>query len=154
MSSTYIYDKAEYHYETVELHNLPRSHASNHTLPILRWFIDNDLMSDFFLSTCSDEIAEYRRGKMSLQDLYSWWDECLAGEMVSNEGNAFGQEYFDFSKGRYISDYVELLQGSLPSEFHVKYDDANYSVLKKRIDERYREWKKRNRPWWRFWRSN
>ena len=83
--------------------------------------------------------------------LYTWWDECLAGEMISDEGNAFGQEYFDFSKGQYISDYVELLQGSLPSEFHVIYDDANYSVLKNRIDERYREWKKRNRPWWRFW---
>lgn len=153
MLSSYIYDKAEYHYETVEQYGLPRTHASIHVLPILRWFIEHDLMSDFFHSTCADEIAAYRRGDISIQALYEWWDECLAGEMVSDEGNAFGQEYFDFSKGKYIADYVELLQGNLPSEFHVQFDEANYSVLKRRIDERYRQWKNQNRPWWRFWRE-
>ena len=151
MSSTFVYDKAEYHYETVDQYGLSRSHASNHALPILRWFIENDLMSEDFLSMCADEIAAYRRGEMSVRDIYESWDECLAGEMVSDAGNAFGQEYFDFSKGKYISDYVELLQAGLPSEFHVEYDEANYAILKRRIDERYRQWKNRHRLWWRFW---
>jgi hypothetical protein len=151
MSSQYVYDKAKYHFESIEIHGLPQHHASNHTVPILRWLIENDLMSDFFLSNCAKEVAAYRRGEMTIHDLYEWWDNSLVSDMVSDSGNAFGLQYFDFQHGQYLTDYIELLQGDLPSELHVNYDETNYAILKRRIDERYKAWKKTHQPWWRIW---
>lgn len=152
MPSPYVYDKAKYHYESVEGFGLPESHASNHTVPILRWFIENNLMSEFFLSECAGQLEGYRRGKLSIHKLYEWWDCCLVSDMVSDAGNAFGLHYFDFEKGKYISDYFTLLKGDLPSEFHVEYTEANYARLKERIDERFTRWSKSKKPWWQFWR--
>ena len=48
---------------------------------------------------------------------------------------------FDFDKGKYIHDYIELLQGDLPSEFHIEYNEENYQRMKEVIDRRYKEWK-------------
>ena len=59
--------------------------------------------------------------------------------MLSEEGNAFGMHYFDFERGRYIHDYIETLQGRLPSEFHVDYTEDGYQKMRKVIDRRYDE---------------
>jgi len=85
--------------------------------------------------------------------LYEWWDCCLISDMLSEQGNAFAMQYFDFERGKYISDYKTTLQESLPSEFHVQYTEENYSKLKAVIDRRYSEWKERTSlPWWKIWK--
>jgi hypothetical protein len=70
--------------------------------------------------------------------------------MLSEDGNKFAMHYFDFDKGRYIHDYIELLQGQLPSEFHINCNEANYQRMKEVIDRRYREWKTPKKSWWPF----
>ena len=40
MSSPHVYDKAKYHYETIEQHGLSEEHAANHTVVFLRWLIE------------------------------------------------------------------------------------------------------------------
>ena len=148
MSGPYVYDKAKYHFESVEEFGLPAEHAYNHTVPILRWFIEHGFMSEFFNEECADQLAAYQAGSLSIYQLYEWWDCCLISDMVNEEGNAFGMYYFDFEKGKYISDYIGTLQGDLPSEFHVVYTEENYARLKSVIEKRFEEWRNR-KPWWR-----
>jgi hypothetical protein len=150
-SAPHVYDKAKYHFESVELAGLPEAHASNHAVPILRWLIENNLMSDFFVNEWADALAQYKSGELTIHGLYEWWDTCLVSDMLSEEGNAFAMHYFDYERGNYISDYKSALQGSLSSEFHVQYTEENYSKLRAIIDRRYSEWKQpKGKPWWKF----
>ncbi len=61
--------------------------------------------------------------------------------------------YFDFAKGRYIHDYIAALQGCLPSEFHIKFTEKSYQVMKAIIDKAYSAWLNPKKPW-QFWRSS
>ena len=65
----HVYDKAKYHAEAVELAGLDEGHASNHTVYMLRWLVENNLMSDFFLDEGSGPLARYRAGDLSIHDL-------------------------------------------------------------------------------------
>jgi hypothetical protein len=150
---TYVYDKGKYHDESVLEAGLPEEHASNHTVPILRWLIENNLMSDFFESEGKAALDRYRAGELSIHGLYAWWDRCLASDMLSDAGNAFAMQYFDFDRGEYIADYVATLQGSLPSEFHVSYTEESYARLRSVIDRRYEQWKSASpKSGGRFWK--
>lgn len=150
VAGSYVYDKAKYHDDTVANFGLPEEHASNHTIFFLRWLMDNDLVSDFFVSESGDILARYRAGNASIYDVYEWWDRVLLSEMLSEEGNAFAMSYFDFERGKYISDYKKALKGRLPSEFHVQYNEENYEQMRKVIDRRFAEWKTPKRKWWTF----
>ncbi len=147
-----VYDKGKYHLETVDNYGLPESHAYHHTLYFFRWLIENDLMSDEFrFETQSFELRGVTND--AVLQTYEWWDCCLVDDMLSDEGNALAQHYFDFEKGQYLSDYMGLLQGDLPSEFHIELTEENYQKLKQIIDRRFAKWKKRApKRWWEFWR--
>jgi hypothetical protein len=150
---TYVYDKAHYHDESVSKAGLPHEHSCNHTVPILRWLIENSLMSGEFLIEGKKAILQYKNGKLSIYELYEWWDNCLTSDMLSDEGNKFAMDYFDFERGKYIGDYKTTLQGKLPSEFHVKYSEDNYTKLRTVIDRRYARWKaNRLKSWWQIWK--
>jgi hypothetical protein len=152
-ASPHVYDKAKYHLESVEQAGLPESHASNHTVPILRWLIDNGLMSEFFVTESGDDLGRYKRGALTIHGLYESWDTCLISDMLSDEGNAFAMHYFDFERGKYLQDYIATLQGDLPTEFHVEYSEVTYAKLRSIIDRRYQEWKrKQKKAWWEIWK--
>jgi hypothetical protein len=150
MDSPHVYDKAKYHYETVEEHGLSEVHAANHTVFFLRWLIENNLMSQEFMDETGGEIEKFRAGEATIHEVYEWWDCCLFDEMLSEEGNSFAMHYFDFAKGKHIHDYIELLQGGLPSEFHIDYNEANYQRMKAVIDRRFKQWKAPKKRWWPF----
>lgn len=141
-----VYDKAKYHDDTIEEFGLPEEHAANHTVFFLRWLIEHSLVSSFFLSEGADISAAFQVGEASIHDVYDWWDRCLIDDMLSDEGNAFAQAYFDFERGDYLKDYVRVLQRDLPSEFHVPYTEPNYREMSAVIDARYAAWKADSRP--------
>ena len=142
MDSPHVYDKAKYHYDSVEEYGLSEEHAANHSVFFLRWLIENDLMSEEFMEGSDDMLTKFRAGTATIHEVYEWWDCCLIDDMLSDEGNAFARAYFDFDKGKYIQDYIGLLQGKLPSEFHIDYSEANYQRIKEVIHRRYSEWRK------------
>ena len=167
-----VYDKGKYHLEAVEECGLPESHACHHALFFFRWLIEHDLMSDWFRS----ETEPFEPGGVTnaaVLQTYEWWDCCLVDDMLSDEGNAFARHYFDFEKGKYLSDYMGSLKGDLPSEYHIAFSEENFQRFKPIIDRRYAEWKARtlgasaqsappslprggsDRPkrWWEFWRK-
>ena len=151
MSSQHVYDKAKYHHETIEQHGLSEEHAANHTVVFLRWLIERRLMSEFFEQEAEGILRQFRAGEVSIHQVYGWWDGCLVDDMRSEEGNAFAMHYFDFERGCYIHDYIETLQGRLPSEFHVDYTEDSYQKMRQVIDRRYDEWKTpKKKGWWPF----
>lgn len=149
MEVPHVYDKAKYHDETIEQHGLPEEHASNHTVVILRWLIENDLMGGDFTEE-PEPLEKYLAGNMSIHDLYNWWDRCLIDDMLSDRGNEFAKHYFDFQKGEFIHDYMRILQGTLPSEFHIAYSEENYQTIKAIIDTKYKKWATPKKKWWRL----
>ena len=150
MKSPHVYDKAKYHFETVAEYGLSEEHAANHTVVSLRWLIEHDLMDESFVKESADVLQRFRGGGASIHAVYEWWDCCLVDDMLSDEGNRFAIHYFDFDRGKYLQDYVETLQGELPSEFHVDYNEENYQRMSQVIDRRYREWKTAKKRWWPF----
>lgn len=152
MNDTYVYDKAKYHDESVAQLGLPEQHAANHALPILRWLIENNLVSEFFKRESGATLESFQKGDSTIYDLYQWWDCCLIGMMLSKNGNRFSMHYFDFSKGAYIADYKQTLQRNLPSEYCVTFSEENYAAIKTIIDTRYAAWQAHSSPWWKFWR--
>ena len=139
---SYVYDKAEYHSDSVDGFGLSEQHAENHTMFFLRWLIEHDLMSKFFNDEAYDVLRRFRAGKATIHDVYGWWDTCLVDDMLSDSGNDFAKHYFDFQHGRYLKDYAETLQRGLPSEYHVDYTEENYQHLQEVIGRRYAEWKR------------
>jgi hypothetical protein len=149
---SYIHDQADHHLETVSDEGLSEEHASYHVLPMFRWLIERNLMSDLFVEQWAAELASYRRGDITLYRLYETGDRCLIGAMLSKEGNAFTLHYFDFARGKYLSDYIAALADGLPTAFHVVYSEDAYARMRPLIERRYAEWKQSTRkPWWRFW---
>jgi hypothetical protein len=148
VDSPHVYDKAKYHYESIEQHGLSEEHAANHTVVFLRWLIEHNMMNDFFVRESNGTVEKFRRGEATIHQVYEWWDCCLIDDMLSEEGNAFAMAYFDFDHGKYIHDYIATLQGDLPTEFHVDYTEENYEKMRQVIDRRYAEWKPRKRNWW------
>jgi len=141
MRSPHVYDKAKYHYETVETYELSEEHASNFTVFFLRWLIERDLINAFFVENSEAHLARFRAGDIGIHKIYDLWDRCLLDDMLSDEGNEFAMHYFGFEKGAYLQDYVDLLQGSLPTEFHIDYNEENYQRMKQVIDRNYEKWK-------------
>jgi hypothetical protein len=141
MEEPHVYDKAKYHYESIEQLGLSEEHASNHTVFFLRWLIDNELMNEWFVEETGKLLKEFRKGKATIHDVYESWDCCLIDDMLSEEGNTFALAYFEFETGQYIHDYSKTLQQKLPTEFHVDYTEENYQRLKRVIDQRYSKWK-------------
>lgn len=148
-SNPYAYDKAKYHDETIQTLGLPEEHAYNHTTFFMAWLVKNHLMSEEFEN--DGPVNDYRHEKITINKLYEWWDCCLISDMLSLEGNAFAQAYFDFNKGSYLKDYHERLQKNLPSEFHVPYTAENEATIHAVIDQRFKEWKE-GKKWWQLWK--
>lgn len=149
MDSPHVYDKGKYHDETIDEYGLPEEHAVNHTVVVLRWLIERDLVGGDFTEE-SEPLEKYQRDEMSIHELYNWWDRCLVDDMLSEEGNSFAQHYLDLKTGQFIHDYIRLLQGDLESEFHIPYTEENYQQISKVIDRAYEQWKKPKKKWWPF----
>lgn len=141
-ASNHAYDKAKYHYETIEEFGLPAEHACNPATFFLSWLIKNRLMSRRFERDGQSELALYLAGRMPINTLYyQRCDGCLMSDMLNDEGNAFAISYFDFQRGQYLQDYKTHLQKDLQSEFHVEYTPENERLIHTVIDKRYGEWK-------------
>lgn len=149
MSEVYVYDKAKYHYESIFEYGLSEEFAANHAVPILRWMVENDLMS--YEHPWSKEISEFKKGKITIHELYFCFGNCLLSNMFTKRGNRFAKHYFDFKKGSYIEDYRTTLQGSLPTEHHILYSNENYMQLKPLMDAAFSRWSS-EKSWWKIWK--
>lgn len=153
MAEPVVYDKAKYHSGGDFPADLSEAQALVHTGLYLGWLIERRLYSDEFADYAAGDIAAFRARERTGPQVYELCDGALVDDMLSTEGNAFSQAYFDFERGRYLADYQELLGNGLPSLYHVLDTWDNYERLKVRLDQRYGEWKARtSRKPWQFWK--
>jgi len=141
MDQPTVYDKAKWHCDGDYPSGLAQSQAFVHSGMFLGWLIDHDLVSDEFVEDTSDGIGRLKRRELTGPELFEYCDGALVDDMLSDEGNAFAQHYFDFQTGQFMHDYEELLSSTLPSMYHVENTWTNYEKLKHRIDQRFEEWK-------------
>jgi hypothetical protein len=148
-----VYDKAKYHNGGDYPAGLPDEQAFVHTGLYLGWIIERDLYSEMFRDETAGMIARFKAREITGPAVYEYWDGCLIEDMLSEEGNAFSQAYFDFDRGSFLRDYETLLAEGLPSIYHVANTWENYERLRTRLDERLAAWRRgRERPAWQFWR--
>jgi hypothetical protein len=135
---SFVYDKADYH---MGAGVNSWEQASGTALFILKWMIDRDFLDHEYWERASESLNNYRAGKMSLFELYEKeCDLCLLNDQFSEEGNAFGQSYFDYSSGRYLSDLESVLRYG--SKNYPQFSEDSYQRVKPVIDERYSAWKR------------
>jgi hypothetical protein len=149
MAEPLVYDKAKYHYDGNFPDDLEPEQGFVHTGMFLGWIIDHDLYSDWFGPEMRGYISAFKSRDMTGAKVFEACDGVLVDDMLTDEGNAFARDYFDFERGKYLADYSELLTKGLPSMYHVADTWPNYEKLKKRIDQRYRDWKGETSGGWR-----
>jgi hypothetical protein len=163
MNQPKAYDKSKWHDEAVAKFGLPQEHASHHIVFFFRWCIEHEFVSDWLRTELPEDYAAVREGRLSALDYFEKLDRCLIDDMLTDECNAFAAAYFDYERGRYIEDMIGTLKGSLPSEYHIPFNDDTYGRIKQVIDGRYAAWKTGDvanvskaqspkRPWWQFWK--
>ncbi len=71
MESPVVYDKAKYHFETIENSGLPEIHAYIHTGMYLGWLIENDLFDNEFLDDFGDDVPRFKNKEITAPQLLS-----------------------------------------------------------------------------------
>jgi hypothetical protein len=142
----FVYDKAKYHYDGEFPQGLPHEQGFVHTGMFLGWVIDSEMYSEQFKQELDGYIVAFRAREMTGPKVFEACDGVLMDDMLSDEGNSFAQDYFVFGRGNYLRDYMELLGKGLPTPYHVQNTWENYEKLKKRIERRYGDWKRKESP--------
>lgn len=155
MNPPIVYDKAKYHSESVETEGLPDGQEFVHTGFYLGWLIENGLLdAEFVDDFLVDEIAAFKERKLTGPEIYSRCDGALVDDMLSEEGNAFSQHYFDFQTGQFVGDYQRAFSVSGGNDFFGVEDTwENYVKIKEFIDRGFSKWKRsRGKKPWQFWK--
>lgn len=140
INSSYVFDKAKYHDNSIEELGLDEEQAFVHTGLFFAWLVNNGLMSEFFISETSAEIEKLKNRKISPSAIYMNCDGVLIGDMLSDKGFNFAMRYFDFEKGSYVSDYEKAFNVKDDEFFTVKDTWENYDIIKAKIDAAYEKW--------------
>ena len=138
-------DKIDWHSGGNFPDDLPPENGGTHIGMFLAWIINNDLIGEMHLEDSIEFINSVKNREKTGRDFLieqcdgKFWDEDL-----NKEGLEFTKYYYDDDKSNlYINDYDELLGEGLETLYHVENSWDNYDKIKKRVDERYLEWKKK-----------
>ena len=133
-----VYDKAKWHYDGEDYpDDLSEDNAYTHGGFYLGWLVDNDLTSAEFQEDEKTTIADYRRSYIKPSVFFEIVDGVLASDMLSDEGNAFTQYYYE---DLFFDNYELLFENSADSPYHVRDTKKNYKLVSKMITEAYEEW--------------
>jgi hypothetical protein len=151
---SYVYDQAKNYYNSPDYpRDISNEQAFVPTGMYLGWLLDKGFYSDYFYNEAKNQIKRFKKRKISGSRIYKIYGGLLAEYMLNDEGNRFTKYYFDnFKHGLYKQDYQELLLDDLSSIFAIADNWDNFKIIKKRIDKRYKEWKRKNKKWWQFWK--
>jgi len=118
--------------------------GATHTGMFVAWAFLSGLVGELHIEDFPDDVPKLS-GRRATPGAF-FLEACdgkFTDEDLNDEGNAFAQDYFDFKKGRYISDYEAALGEGLPDLYHVKDSWENFDRLKPVLDRRFEEWKAR-----------
>src|SRR5215471_67805 len=122
----HVYDKAKYHYGTDCPTSLPEEKSFVLTGMYYGWLVEHGMIKPEF----DPETETFMSRKMTGPKLYEAGDGVLIDQMLTDEGNRFTKDYFEFEHGKYLADYQELLARGLPTPYHVADTWENYDLIK------------------------
>lgn len=136
----FILDKVKYHLEGDYPVDVARENVYSLGGMFLGWCIEHDLVSGSLKNDFSEEITMFLNRSSQVNDLYRVSGGVLSEGELSSVGIAFAKDYFDFDRGMYMDDFLDVLADNLPTAYHVVGTWDNYDLLKKVIDGRFDEW--------------
>lgn len=136
----FVYDKAKYHEDHVADDGLDRIQAAVPAAFIVGWLASHGL-----LRLEAADIDDYLKRQESAVELY-WrcFDGCLIEPMLTEEGNSFARQYFNWDADGYFDDLIATLAGELPSEYYIRYSFENQERMDAVIDQRFTLWRAEN----------
>lgn len=134
-----VYDLAKNHFLGDFPASLPIEKAYLHIGIYMGWVIDNELYSEYFEDEASTEIYRFTRRDIGCIILAEIWDGELSHELFNDEANLF--TFYYYAGGIFKKDYNEVLVKSHKTIYHVEDTWENFEALKKRMSERFEEWK-------------
>ena len=138
-----VFDKADWHYGGDFPSDLSTDQAYVHTGFYIGWLLDRNLFAEDFIKSNGAAINKFLNREITAVSFYkNQMDGLFESNDLKDEAIEFTKYYFneDFSKSRYISDYIDLLCSHLPTVYHVKDSWENFDFMEKKIDERFKEW--------------
>lgn len=133
---TEAYDKAKWHFDSVQDENLSQKQAYVFGGLLLGWLVEHQLVSPVFHEDYSDSIDQLKTRKQSPSALYQRIDGVLDADILTDQGNQFLTWYWK----HYLADYETSFSGSDGWEFRVEDTWSNFDLLSKLISERYQAW--------------
>ena len=140
----FVFDKAKYHFESVDYADLEEKQAYIHTGLFFAWIIKNNLYSEEFLDEFEEQIEETRSERVSPAELYMNLDGEFIGELLNLAGYNFAMHYYHLHTGEYIHDYESIFGSKKPDIYRVEDNWENYNIIAKVIDEKYEKWNEIN----------
>ena len=134
------YDDASWHCGGQFPADLPQEAGGTHTAMFCAWAMLAGLGGDLH---AEEPLVESLRERAVTpgQFFFRACDGKFTDEDLSEEGNAFTREYFDFDSGRYLQDYQRVLASSKPSLYHVPDTWEEFDRLRPVLDARLEEWR-------------
>jgi len=136
------YDDASWHYGGDFPSDLPNAAGGTHIGMFVSWCLLNGLGGEIHAEEFPDILEKLRNRGLTPG---AWFFQACDGEFtdedLSEEGNDFAKNYFDFDVGQYLDDYQNSVGSDLPTLYHVSDTWQTFDVLSPIIQGRYQEWK-------------
>jgi hypothetical protein len=131
-----IYDQVSWHLDGDWPRGLPQAQACVHAGLYLGWLAERGLLSEEMEREFEVEIEAFRRRQLTGPRLYALAGSALTSELLSAEGRAFTEAYYDLDSGRFLADYEAALGAGRRSLFEVPDTWEGYEALLPVLDER------------------
>jgi hypothetical protein len=140
------YDDASWHYGADNFpKDLAEAAGATHTGMFVAWALLSGLSGSIHIEDFPDHIPKLtNRSATPATFFLEACDGKFTDEDLSEEGNRFAGDYFEFEKGQYLADYESLLGEEGRDLYYVADTWENFDRLRPVLDKRYAEWKARN----------
>jgi hypothetical protein len=142
----HIYDQASWHLDGEWPRGLPREQACVHAGLYLGWLAERGLLSEEMKREFRVELEAFRRRQLTGPRLYALAGRALTSEMLSAEGRAFTEAYYDLDSGAFLADYEAALGAGRRSLFEVPDTWKGFEALAPVLDERLEAFRARPIP--------
>ena len=132
------YDDASWHYGGDFPNDLPPKAGATHIGMFVVWCILNGLGGEVHFEDPAPLLPKLRARSITPGDYFTKaCDEKFTDEDLTDEGNAFAANYYEFEDGNYIHDYERILGEHTHTLYHVEDTWENFDKLASVIRNRY-----------------
>ena len=134
------YDDSSWHAQSEDGRRIPAGAGATHIGMFLAWAINRGLTATLD-QVWQDDIAVLKRREMAPGAwLTHYCDGKFSDSMLSTEGNAFAEAYYD-DEGEYLPDYARILGADVDTLYDVPDNWDSYDRLAPVLDARLVQWR-------------